>query len=704
MEIEDRMSQVIYIEPDEEIISVIGKLRKVSDRDIFFAIPKRAVFLQSLVNLKLLGQEAKKLKKGITLVTSDPMARALAEKAGIPFRESLESRMGRDISDPGSRLPARLPQAELAAQKLPSRHSSDASMGGKVSLRMESVGSSSFFGSRESREESDRLAPPSPIGQSRISDIPVSRPTSSTSSKADPALRTLPVRDRTPKRLTLLNSSRESIGSSSVPSQSRHAEQAEMPHSQDRSFLSSPSSQTASPLERSRAEISASNSFEFPVPSPATPPDAQPVAPVKQGMDTPLSRFYQSESGDVGPKSAPAASSLSRHSSPFDLRARSIFSKIFFVFIATSALVAISVGIFVFLPKATVTILVSAESDFSEADVTADLAQQVASPEGKRIPLRLIQTEKELTLSFPSTGKTFSADKRARGTVTLSNAFSSSPQSLVATTRLETSDGKIFRLAKGVVIPGETQSNGKVVPGTVTVEVIADEAGDSYNIQPTTFSVPGFKGSPKYEKITARSERSFLGGGGDGSSLSSVSVDDVVKAKESSEKGLADALRSEIRKDLRSGEKLFDDAIQWEVLSMGAFPGTGAVTPSFDYRIKVSARALVVSEDDIRMVASGLFDGNNSDSLRIDYGIPRPDFAAKTMTVKMKASLEKEATLDTEALKEKILGKNLSEVQGIFSEYPRIQKIEVVFWPEFMTSRIPGRSSRVEMLVRQAPR
>src|SRR3989344_7933955 len=77
------MPQTYYIESDEEIISIIGKLRKSGAEVNYFVVPKRALVLQSIVNLRLFQREAEKLGKKIVLVTQDEMGQNLAKKAGL---------------------------------------------------------------------------------------------------------------------------------------------------------------------------------------------------------------------------------------------------------------------------------------------------------------------------------------------------------------------------------------------------------------------------------------------------------------------------------------------------------------------------------------------------------------------------------------------------------------------------------------------
>ncbi len=84
------MNKIVYLETDEEITSVVDKLRKIKTRDIVLVAPKRCTLVQSIVNLKLLKRQAKLLSKKIVLVTPDPVGQNLATKAGIPTKKEIE--------------------------------------------------------------------------------------------------------------------------------------------------------------------------------------------------------------------------------------------------------------------------------------------------------------------------------------------------------------------------------------------------------------------------------------------------------------------------------------------------------------------------------------------------------------------------------------------------------------------------------------
>lgn len=74
----------IYLDNDEEITSVVDKLKAADFGAVDLVIPKEALILQSVVNLKLLKKQAENLGKEITIVTQDKVGKKLASQIGIP--------------------------------------------------------------------------------------------------------------------------------------------------------------------------------------------------------------------------------------------------------------------------------------------------------------------------------------------------------------------------------------------------------------------------------------------------------------------------------------------------------------------------------------------------------------------------------------------------------------------------------------------
>ena len=92
------MHQTFYIDIDEEITSIVDRLRKAKAREIVIVIPKRALLIQSIVNLKLLKKEADNLRKQIIIVTQDKLGKLLVEKAGIAVEQRLDDIGGEEVA------------------------------------------------------------------------------------------------------------------------------------------------------------------------------------------------------------------------------------------------------------------------------------------------------------------------------------------------------------------------------------------------------------------------------------------------------------------------------------------------------------------------------------------------------------------------------------------------------------------------------
>lgn len=97
----------------------------------------------------------------------------------------------------------------------------------------------------------------------------------------------------------------------------------------------------------------------------------------------------------------------------------------------------------------------------------------------------------------------------AAGVVAIYNSFSSSPQLLNIDTRLEGSNGKIYKTLTKITVPGMNKDG---TPGKTEVKIYASAAGADYNSAPLDFTIIGFKGTPKYSKFKVRSEGEITGG------------------------------------------------------------------------------------------------------------------------------------------------------------------------------------------------
>lgn len=83
---------VIYIDIDDEITTIIDKVRSAEQRIVALVLPKRATAFQSIVNMKLLKRSADESKKHLVLITSEAGILPLAGAVGLYVAKSLQSR------------------------------------------------------------------------------------------------------------------------------------------------------------------------------------------------------------------------------------------------------------------------------------------------------------------------------------------------------------------------------------------------------------------------------------------------------------------------------------------------------------------------------------------------------------------------------------------------------------------------------------
>jgi len=102
--------------------------------------------------------------------------------------------------------------------------------------------------------------------------------------------------------------------------------------------------------------------------------------------------------------------------------------------------------------------------------------------------------------------KTEKSAEKTKGKVTIYNEFSPDPQTLLATTRLLSENGKIFRLVNETIIPGYKKTSAGIEAGTIEAEIIADEAGNELDTNSSKLVFPGFKSTndERFVKLYAK--------------------------------------------------------------------------------------------------------------------------------------------------------------------------------------------------------
>ncbi len=296
-----------------------------------------------------------------------------------------------------------------------------------------------------------------------------------------------------------------------------------------------------------------------------------------------------------------------------------------------------------------------------------------------------------------------SVDKKAKGVVVIFNTSSKNPQVLVASTRLQSPDGKIYKIPKTVIIPGYMVENTKIVSGSKEVEIVADTVGAESNIGLVDFTIPGFKGSPKFHTIFARSKTEMKGG--------ASGVETVVGQKD-----VADALHllvaeakknslNNILKKLPNDAFLIVSSLEYAVSNEKINPLEGEVAQKFDVLLSGESRAATVSKKDVAALLSKKISTPNNFQMiiknlgELSFEPMNYKFNIPNFNLKVKGVANFQASIDAESLKTKLIDAGLKDSASILNAFPEIGRVEVHFSP-FWLHKIPTDPSRIDIILK----
>ena len=205
------------------------------------------------------------------------------------------------------------------------------------------------------------------------------------------------------------------------------------------------------------------------------------------------------------------------------------------------------------------------------------------------------------------------------------NNYSSFPQTLVATTRLVSPDGKIYRLNSSITVPGAENPGGKITPSSIRASISADKPGEAYNLSPgVKFRIPGFEGSPKYDGFYAELKESL--GGGFVGETSLPSEEDLAAAKADTEKRLEEAIKTQLLFNLPPEVKVLNNAYEFRVTETKV---NEAANEEGKFTITAYGEAKLIGFREPELVdvlGRGLIAKNGSDfkveNYELDYGTP----------------------------------------------------------------------------------
>ena len=369
------------------------------------------------------------------------------------------------------------------------------------------------------------------------------------------------------------------------------------------------------------------------------------------------------------------------------------------------AIIMVVFGAAVILPRAHITVALDKINwDFSGSVLASSNIKTPTFASGQfKVGGVVLDKTKNMTKAYPATGSK-NVSTKASGTITIFNAYSSDPQPLVLNTRFSSPEGKIFRILKGITIPGAKIVDNKIVPSTIDVTVVADAPGEAYNIAPGRFRIPGFQGSPRYEGFYAESSVPMKGGF---VGVAKVPTDsDLKSAKDDIRKSLENILRSETLLGIPEGIEVIDGATKF-VIVKEAVDEIADSSGNFGITLNATLRLLGFNKSDLIAVMrsevanKNPLRANGTNSLIIkesasDFGEPRIDFDKGEMSVALKFRSIWVHEFSVDDFKDSIKGHNKTDLGVATGGASGIKSVRVELWP-FWVRSIPSKTNKIRV-------
>ena len=362
--------------------------------------------------------------------------------------------------------------------------------------------------------------------------------------------------------------------------------------------------------------------------------------------------------------------------------------------VSVAVVIAASIGALLYFSSAKIEVTPHTVS----AEVRGSFAATKSSGD---LPFEIITAQKIASQPVQGSG-TKAVSAVASGTITIYNQQSTA-QRLVANTRFATASGLVFRIRSAVTIPGGTAAK----PGSIAAKVYADQAGSTYNVAPTSFTVPGLVGTSQADKVYARSTSAMV----DGASGNTPVVDATLEARARS--ALATALASDIAESLQEkvppGYTLLPGAstTTYEPLASEPSSTTGMVDIKEQgtafavvFPSAALARALAVSMKDRFPSYQDeplAFTDASKLSLAAESGVIDPSAESFSFTLSGTAGLV--YTIDTARIATAASGKTREAARVALSNYPEVKSALIKLSP-FWRQTFPQDPVAISVTVR----
>src|SRR3989339_524903 len=284
--------------------------------------------------------------------------------------------------------------------------------------------------------------------------------------------------------------------------------------------------------------------------------------------------------------------------------------------------------------------------------------------------------------------------KEVVGKIDIINDYNKN-QPLVATTRLISSDGKLFRLKEPVNVP---------VGGLKDVEIYADEAKPEMATGPTTFTIPGLWAGLQ-DKIYAKNNTDIVYRQKVKKYIDETDI-------EKGEMDLKQQLLSSVKSKVNDIYKDYDQVIfkiDEQSIKSNADGKINEEKDSFNISMKADVMVVAFDDETASKLAKNKFISSlpenkellNFDENNIIYSLDNYNNSAGVASVN--AAFEGKISLkgDSNIIDvEKILGLNKEQLETYLGDMPEIAGFEIEFYPKFI-KKVPKLVDKIDIEIKK---
>ena len=370
--------------------------------------------------------------------------------------------------------------------------------------------------------------------------------------------------------------------------------------------------------------------------------------------------------------------------------------------IAAFAILVVLFSIFSFFEKATIKVTPKQQTVTINTQLSAQRGTAITG--GLVFEIMTLTGEEKKTLPATQVER---VDRQASGKIIIYNNFDSRNQKLIKRTRFKTPEGSIYRIRDSVVVPGQKTAGGEKIPGSIEVTVYSDESGEEYNIGLTDFTIPGLKGSPRFDGFYARSKTPMTGG------FSGIVKTVSDRHLEKAEQDLAEALRGKLIQKASSQKPdnfvLYDDAIFFSLDGDGAQAiQTDVNKDEVDVVVSGTLHSIIFNKNTLSQFLANILISNirSDDNITVqnlgalEFAVSNKELFSPTENTTLSFVIQGNPRLvwqfDEAKLKQDTLAKSKDEFKEVLANYPSVQKAEVTLRP-FWRRSFPDNPDKIKI-------